>query len=268
MLELLQHPDIKAIQASLREQLRQTEIGRTRDGGATADRAVDCLTASMLFHIVPEYQPTPYFVWGTEDSRRDWRGRSVPCIGTAGDNPDNIYRSTTLEGGVRYEITGRLDPRRRATQFILQMGRAKAASRPTWRPPGRSGPGARRFRRPAHAHRARRQFSPDRRRRKRRAGPYCDPARTDLDRLSRLHGGLEPGTGADRRPPARSGRGHGPTNDEIRRIAVGRLGDYVRNWSQYATYGFGGLKPNTHSQPNGRAGGWGFVWGRLPAGPG
>ena len=42
VIELLQHPDVKAIQASLREQLRATEIGRTQYGAATADRAVDC----------------------------------------------------------------------------------------------------------------------------------------------------------------------------------------------------------------------------------
>lgn len=263
VLELLQHPDIKAIQASLRDQLRQSDIGRTRDGAATADRAVDCMTTSMLFHVVSEYQPKPYFVWGTEDSGRDWRGRSVPCIGTAGDNPDNIYRGTTLEGGVRYEITGKLaDPKHRATQFIVQMGKGEGSIAPNMATAGSEVVQVLGAFDDQHM-----QIAPDGSFRMTVGGESGAP----------VHVATPPGpigigfrdTMADwNQEPAqlavrRLDPGEAPvvSKDEIRRIAVGRLGDYVRNWSQYATYGFGGLKPNTHSLPNGRAGGWGFVMG-------
>ncbi len=261
-LELLQHPDIKAIQASLRDQLRQTDIGRTKDGGATVERAVDCLSASMMFHVVSQFQPKPYFVWGTEDSGRDWRGRSVPCVGTAGDNPDNIYRSTTLEGGVRYEITGRLDPRRRATQFILQLGKGEGSIAPNMATAGSEVVQVLGAFDDQHMH-----IAPDGSFRLTVGGESGGP-----DHVATPPGPISIGfrdTMADwNQEPARievrrldSGAAPVVSKDEIRRIAVGRLGDYVRNWSQYATYGFGGLKPNTHSQPNGRAGGWGFVMG-------
>ena len=262
VLELLQHPDIKAIQVSLREQLRNTDIGRTRDGAATADRAVDCMTASMMFHVVSQFQPKPYFVWATEDTPRDWRGRQVPCVGTAGDNPDNIYRSTNLEGGVRYEVTGRLDPRRRATQFILQLGKGEGSIAPNMATAGSEVVqvlGA--------FDDQKMQIAPDGSFRLTIGGESGAP-----DHVVTPPGPISIGfrdTMSDwNQEPARIAirrldPGSAPvlSKDEIRRIAVGRLGDYVRNWSQYATYGFGGLKPNTHSQPNGRAGGWGFVMG-------
>ncbi len=262
VLELLQHPDIKAIQASLREQLRQTEIGRTRDGAATADRAVDCLTASMLFHVVSQYQERPYYVWGTEDTPREWRGRSVPCVGTAGDNPDNIYRSATLEGGVRYEITGRLDPKRRATQFIFQIGPGEASIAPNLATAGPEAVKVLGAFDDQHMH-----IAPDGTFRLTIGGASGAPDHV-VTPPGPVSGGFRDTMADWSQEPAiiairRLDPGSAPVlnKDEIRRVAVGRLGDYVRNWSQFATFGFGGLKPNTHNPPTGRAGGWGFVMG-------
>src|SRR4051794_2669275 len=62
-LALLEHPDVKAIQAGLREQLRATEIGQTRDGAATIDRAVECLSNSLIFKEIATYRAVPYAVW-------------------------------------------------------------------------------------------------------------------------------------------------------------------------------------------------------------
>ena len=262
VLELLQHPDVKAIQASLREQLRATEIGRTQDGAATADRAVDCLSASLMFHLVAEYRATPYFVWGTEDTPRTWHGRTVPCVGTAGDNPDNIYRSTTIEGGVRYEITGQLDPKRRATQFILQMGPGEGSIAPNMATAGSEVVKVIGAFDDRHMN-----IAPDGTFRMTIGGESGAPIHVATPpgpisigfRDSMADWKQEPARLSIRRLDAAEAKPVG--RDDIRRLAVGRLGDYVRNWSQYATYGFGGLKPNTHSQPNGRAGGWGFVMG-------
>jgi hypothetical protein len=121
-LELVEHPDVKAIKAGLRAHLLATEIGRTKDGAATVERAVDCLTNSLIFHELATYRPTPFIQWGTEDTPREWRGRKMGCIGTAGDNPDNIYRLAVVPGGVRHEVIGKFDPENRATQFIVQLG--------------------------------------------------------------------------------------------------------------------------------------------------
>lgn len=261
-LELMEHPDVKAIQAGLRDQLRATEIGRTRDGAATIERAVECLTNSLIFKEVASYRATPYFVWATEDTPRDWRGRHVPCVGTAGDNPDNIYRSTMIEGGVRYEVTGRLDPRHRATQFIVQLGPGEPGFAPNLATAGSEAvtvlgaftdrdlavapDGGFRFTIGGPTGAAKHVVTPP--------GPVSigfrdtmadwnqSPARVAIRRL-------------DAGGPAPFDR------DELRRRVVGRLGDYVRRWSEFAKYGFGGLQPNTHNQPTGREGAWGFVMG-------
>lgn len=262
VLDLLRHPDIKAIQALLREQLRQTTIGRTRDGAATADRAVDCMTMSMLFQVVSAYRQEPYFAWGTEDTPREWRGRTVPCTGTAGDNPDNIYRSTNLDGGVRYEVTGRLDPKRRATQFIVQLGVSEPGIVPNMATAGSE---------VVHVLGAfddkNMHIAPDGTFRLTIGGESGAQAHV-VTPPGPIGIGFRDSMGDWKQEPARlsirrldPGQRKALSRDELRRIAVGRLGDYVRNWSEYATYGFGGLKPNTHSQPNGRAGGWGFVMG-------
>lgn len=262
VLSLLADPDIKAVQAGLRGQLLDTEIGRTRDGAATVDRAITCLTTSMLFHVVAGYLSSPTFIWGIEDTPRDWRGRAVPCSGTAGDNPDNIYRSTTLEGGVRYEITGRLDPQRRATQFIVQLGPGEGSIAPDL---ATAGPEAVKVLGAFDDRHM--QIAPDGSFRLTVGGESGAPTHVATPpgpiaigfRDTMADWNQEPARLVARRldPPGAAKLDH----DEIRRIAVGRLGDYVRNWSKFATYGFGGLKPNTHSQPGGRAGGWGFVMG-------
>ena len=122
LLTLLEHPDVKAIQAGLRAELAKTEIGQTPDGAATIARAVECMTNSLIFKEMVTYRPATDILWTTEDTPRAWHGHIVGCTGTAGDNPDNIYRGAFLRGGERYEVSGRFDLKRRASQFIIQLG--------------------------------------------------------------------------------------------------------------------------------------------------
>ncbi|MCB2059733.1 MAG: hypothetical protein R3E09_04095 [Novosphingobium sp.] len=262
VLELAEHPDVKAIQAGLRDQLRETKIGQTKDGAATIDHVVECMTNSLIFMEVLTYRTTPYFVWGTEDTPREWRGRRVGCVGTAGDNPDNVYRTTSLQGGVRYEVTGKFDPSRRATQFIVQAGPGEGSI-----PPNMATAGSEVVEVLGAFSDRELDIAPDGSFRLTIGG---DTGATNhiVTPPGRVSVGFRDTLGDWNQRPARlSLRRLDPgepmpfDRDELRRRVVGRLGDYVRSWSQYATYGFGGLEPNTHSTPTGRAGGWGFVMG-------
>lgn len=261
-LELAAHPDVAAIKTGLRAQLLATPIGQTRDGAATTERAIDCMTLSLIFKEISATRAIPFFVWGTEDTPRQWRGRTTPCAGTAGDNPDNIYRSTVIDGGVRYEVTGRLDPARRATQLIFQAGTSEPGIAPNLATAGseavqvlsalsdrdlKIGPdGAFRMTLGGGAG----------------AEPHVatPPGRISIGfRDTMADWNQRPAQLAIRRIDPGESKTY--DRDELRQRVVGRLGDYVRGWSQFATYGFGGLQPNTHAKPTGRAGGWGFVMG-------
>jgi len=261
-IALLDHPDVKAIKAGLLAYLLETEIGRTGDGAATAERAVECLTNSLIFKELSSYRAEPFLIWGTEDTPREWRGRKLGCVGTAGDNPDNIYRSAGIEGGVRYEVTGRFDTKNRAAQLIFQAGPGEPGIAPNLATAGSEAVEV--------------------------LGAFTDRDLTIApDGTFRLTIGGESGAANHvKTPPGPVSIGFRDTlsdwkqqpawlsirrldadapqpfdRDELRRRIVGRMGDYTRRWSEFAKYGFGGLQPNTHSQPTGRAGGWGFVMG-------
>jgi hypothetical protein len=262
LLWLLDHPDVKAIQAGLRAELAGSAIGQSRDGAATLDRAVTCLSNSYIFKELATYREVSQILWSTEDTPRQWRGRTIACTGTAGDNPDNIYRIAVVPGGERYEVTGQFDAKRRATQFIVQLGPGEPGFAPkqagsraeavevlgvfTDRDLKVAPDGSFRFTVGGAAGAANHVVTPQ--------GPVSigfrdtmadwkqQPARLALRRLD--PGGLR---AFDR--------------DELRRRVVGRLGDYVRGWADFPNHWFGGLKPNTYGGPMGREGAWGFVAG-------
>lgn len=262
LLTLLEHPDVKAIQAGLRAQLAATSIGQTRDGAATLGHAVECLCNSLILKEIATYRAVPAILWTTEDSPRDWRGRKISCVGTAGDNPDNIYRMAVVPGGERYEITGRFPAQGRASQFIVQLGPGEpgfapklAGSKPevvevlgvfTDRTMQISPDGSFRFTVGGPTGAPQHVVTPP--------GPigigFRDSMADWRQEGSRLAiRKLDPGA-----PRPFNG-------DELRRRVVGRLGDYVRNWADFPNHWFGGLKPNSYGGPMGREGAWGFVAG-------
>ncbi len=266
LLTLLEHPDIKAIQTGLRAQLAGTAIGQSRDGAATLDRAVGCLTNSLILKEIATYRAVPAILWTTEDTPRTWRGRHIGCVGTAGDNPDNIYRMAVVQGGERWEFSGHFPAKNRATQFIVQLGPGEpgfapklAGAKPeavevlgvftdrnltvaadgTWRftvggPAGATGNAAQHVVTPS--------------------GPIGVGFRDSMADW-RQEGARLAMRRLDDGPP----RAYDP--EELRRRVVGRLGDYVRDWADFPNHWFGGLKPNTYGGPMGREGAWGFVAG-------
>ncbi len=262
LLALLEHPDVKAVQAGLRAQLAATDIGQTRDGAATIERAVGCLTNSLIFKEMATYSPSPKILWATEDSPREWHGHTVGCTGTAGDNPDNIYRSTFVWGGERYEVTGKLAAKRRASQFIVQIGPGEPGFAPKLagtkpeavetlavfdeRDLNVAPDGSFRFTIGGPSGAAKHVVTPP--------GPVSVGFRDSLSDWKQVPAQIQI-RALDPIPP----RPYDP--DELRRRVVGRVGDYVRNWADFPHHWFGGLKPNTYGGPIGREGGWGFVAG-------
>ncbi len=259
---LLQHPDVKAIQAGLRKDLAQTAIGQTRDGAATIERAIECLTNSYIFKEIATYRPEPHLLWATEDTPREWRGRRTGCTGTAGDNPDNIYRSSVVDGGVRYEITGKFDARRRATQLVVQAGPGEPGFAPDWST------------RNPEAVAVLKAFTdrdltvaPDGSFRVTVGGPGDGPSHVATPPGPVSFGFRDSMADWNQEPVRLTMRRLDPggprpfDKNELRRRVVGRLGDYVRGWADFPNHWFGGLKPNSHGGPIGRNGAWGFVAG-------
>jgi hypothetical protein len=227
---------------------------------------VECLSNSLILKEVATYRATPAILWTTEDSPRAWRGRKIGCVGTAGDNPDNIYRMAVVQGSERWEFSGRFPAKNRASQFIVQLGPGEPGFAPKFSvsnpeamavlgvftdrslaigPDGRwrftvGGPAG------AEGNAAQHVVTPD--------GPIGVGFRDSMADWRQEGARL-----AMRRldPPAARAYDQG----ELRRRVVGRLGDYVRTWADFPNHWFGGLKQNTYGGPQGREGAWGFVAG-------
>lgn len=122
--DLLPDPALKAEQARIKAALAQTAIGRTPDGAARLDEVIAQWTNSLIFKELLKERSTPIILWGTDDTPRSWLGYTLGGVGTSGDNPDHIYRSSNIVGEGRYEITGQFNPATRPAQFVLSVAPA------------------------------------------------------------------------------------------------------------------------------------------------
>jgi hypothetical protein len=211
---------------------------------------------------ISTYRTRPALIWGTEDTPRDWRGRQVPCVGTAGDNPDNIYRSAVIDGSGQYEVAGRFNASHRASQLIIQLGTSEPGVAPDLTKAGSEAVevlAAFDDKKISVADDGTFKFT--------FGGKRDGPNHVELP-AGLISVGFRDSMADWTQQPVRlvlrrldSGKPARFSNDELRTRIHGRLGDYVQKWSVYPTVAFGGLKPNTHSDPVGRSGGWGFVAG-------
>ncbi len=266
LIALLSDPDLKAAQAQVRAELKRSDIGRTRDGAVRIDEVVAQWTKSLIFKELLADRPAPVILWGTDDTPRTWLGHTLGGVGTSGDNPDHIYRGSALDGGGRYEITGRFDPARRPAQFVIAVSPVIPEDQIKSLPTNAAGMG----------------------------GQTTVLTDRDIkvapDGAFRITlGGEAPGGDAPHVPLQAGAIGVGfrdvlsdwdrqqPSQLLIRRIdsqeakpldraglkrrVVTRLASYVRFWSAFPHSWFGGLKPNTISGPVPREGGWGYLAG-------
>jgi hypothetical protein len=268
VMRLERDPEVVALKQKIRGELLGAKFGKLHDGAITLERAVDQWTRSLIFGELGKHRATPAFLWGTDDTPRHWYGHELGGVGTSGDNTDAIYRTAIIDGSRQYELTGQLDPVRRVTQLVIQLDAADLVNPASMMDVNHNPP---------------RMLSStlgiltDR---------TMDLAADGSFRITlggegqgRNHIALKPGLisvgtrdilgdwrmRATRLAIRQTGGPAAPTAalsaTAMRDQVLKDLPGYIGFWAHFPEIWFGGLQPNTHSQPMGRTNGWGYVAG-------
>lgn len=257
-IALLDDPEIKAIQAQVRAELAATPLGQTPEGAAGLDRNIGQWTTSFLIGEVAADPLKPQILWHVDNTEHSWEGRSIEGMAVAGDNPDHIYRGTTLDGDGRYEILGQVDTRHRPAQFSFEVTRKGQALRQTASNPDMGSQ--------VHLLTDRDiQVAPDGSFRLTVGGPGTEP-----NHLRTVPGPIGIGfrdvlSDWSQRPNRltirRLDTANATARDEagLRRDIVAGLAGHIRFWGQFKDKWFGGLKPNAPVGPVQRDGNWGYL---------
>lgn len=265
LIALLRDPDVKAAQAKVRADLAQTTIGQTRDGAARIGEVVAQWTNSLIFKELLVERAQPVILWGTDDTPRTWLGYTLGAVGTSGDNPDHIYRSSAVDGGGSYEIIGKFDVAHRPAQFVVAVSKLIPEAQIKSLAANAAGLGGKTT------------VLTDRDIKVAPDGTFRITLGGAASTGSDPHVELEPGTIGVGFRDVLSDWSQRPSQLTIRRLdgqprtpldpaklkqrVVERLGSYVHFWSAFPETWFGGLKPNTISGPVPREGGWGYLAG-------
>jgi hypothetical protein len=271
LLTLLGDRQIKRIQAQVRAEIAASPRAKNiPDALPTLDGAIALWTNSLIFGEMIKDTARPAFLWGTDDTPREWLGHRLGGVGTSGDNPDAIYRTAGIEGGGHYEILGQYHPDSRPTQVLIEVN-AGDMTQPKNVMPTAGG---------AHqdihnsAQINQDQFVVA------RDGSFRISLGPEKDSTTGAPNHVQiPASGfcmvgvrdilsnwnhrACRLTIRRLDRVDAPAFgiEQVRRLVHRDLAGYIRFWSNFPNIWFGGLKPNTHSAPMQRPGGWGFVAG-------
>jgi hypothetical protein len=119
-LHLLADPAVKAEIAKARQVLLRDPAAQTNDGRARLDHALQEWAASLILRETGNDAGHPEILWVVDNTPHSWFGQTIPGTGVAGDNPDHIYRGAVLDGGLRYEIDGKISPHTPA-QFSFEL---------------------------------------------------------------------------------------------------------------------------------------------------
>jgi hypothetical protein len=277
ILELLKDPALKTLQGEIRAELAAWP--RTRaipDAAARLDEAIAQWTNSLIFGELLKDTARPSFLWATDDTPRDWLGHHLGGVGTSGDNPDNVYRTAGIEGGGRYEILGQYHPESRPTQVLIEVHNVDLAKPNTMMTPTATADGKGSSPDPhASAQIDDRAFVVDGQGRFRitLGSGEPDPSWASPNHLRIPDKGFCSVGARDLladwklRPTGlainRLDRVDAPAFgiEQVRKLMLEDLAGYIRFWAHFPEIWFRGLKPNTHSSPQQRPGGWGFVAG-------
>jgi hypothetical protein len=268
LLRLLSDADLVHLQNRIRMRLASTAIGRTRSGAISLDRAIAQWTNSLILAEISTWRDRPVFIWGTDDTPRRWFGYELGGVGTSGDNPDAIYRTAMIDGSKNYEVTGRIPRRNGPTQLVFEVDKADL-TRPSSMMDMVDGKPAMVSVTLALLTDKQLALGPDGRFRV-TLGPddggtghiKLKPGRITVgtrDMLSNWY--QRPSDLAIREVGAPPGISTAASYETIRGHVLDDLSGFVDFWAHFPEIWFGGLKPNTISQPQGRHGGWGFVAG-------
>ena len=267
LLALLQDPEIRRLQAEIRDELAASPRAiNIPDAARTLSGAIAQWTNSLIFAELIKDTARPAFLWATDDTPRDWLGHHLGGVGTSGDNPDNIYRAAGIQGGGRYEILGQYHPASRPIQVLIEVHAADAARPSTMMAPTASG------RSPdphAEAQINQDAFVVDAQGRFRitLGGDADGPNHLPIPASGFVTLGVRDVL-ADWKQRASSltirrlDKADAPPFGiaQVRDLVLADLKGYISFWSRFPDIWFG-LKPNTHSEPQQRPGGWGFVAG-------
>ncbi|MDB6062007.1 MAG: hypothetical protein JWM78_2110 [Verrucomicrobiaceae bacterium] len=121
-IDVLGLPETHAIWATLREQLRDDMAMQKPDGPLTLERSLTLWATFLTIRECAGDVARPKIIWGVENSAHQWGGINFPGSGVAGDNPDNIYRSSFINGISSYEVRG-VRPAHAPTQFSIEVTR-------------------------------------------------------------------------------------------------------------------------------------------------
>jgi len=269
LMILERDPLVVALKRKIHGELLGSRFGKTRDGAATLGRAVDQWTRSLIFGEISKYRAAPAFLWGTDDTPRRWYGYELGGVGTSGDNADAIYRTAVIDGSRQYEVTGRFDQVRPATQTVIQIDAADLVN-------------------PASlmdvSHKPPRVLSStlgiltDRTMDVAADGSFritLGGEGSGRNHIALKHGLISVGTremlGDWKMRPARLSirQTAGPAAPVLEPLSHQAMRDqllhdmpgYIGFWAHFPEIWMGGLEPNAHSQPMGRTNGWGFVAG-------
>jgi hypothetical protein len=106
-LRIAAAPEVVAAKAGIRSKLLEEPVGRTHDGAARIDYALDQWARSLaLRHAAADFS-NPQFIWSVDETPRKsadhhWAGAGIGGVG----NPDNVYRTAFIDGSATYEVAG------------------------------------------------------------------------------------------------------------------------------------------------------------------
>ncbi len=100
-------PEVQRTNATLTAFYLSDPLAETPDGKARIAAARDAIMFASILSAVNFDPDRPNLLWDSAAPHR-WGGTEVPGSGYGIDNPDNVYRTATIGGAARYEITGRV----------------------------------------------------------------------------------------------------------------------------------------------------------------
>jgi hypothetical protein len=127
---------VRAAREQARALMLANPTANTADGAAGLDRALDQWVMAGVVAIINNDPSRPRALWAIDNTPREWFGHVFPGAAVAIDNPDNVNRTTPLDGAWEYELSGRFGANPTAqTSFIvtpakegqLRLGDAVAA---------------------------------------------------------------------------------------------------------------------------------------------
>lgn len=267
LLQLIDDPDIKALQQELRAELAATLAGGSDDAAARLDQAVIMWTNSLIMLETATDQPEPAFIWATDDTPHEWMGHLFPGSGIAGDNPDGVYRIVTLDGNGRYVIEGRIDMAHRPAETTFDVTRGDLIPQAPLK--NQSNNHADMGLQVSFTDDRKFTVAPDGRFRlevgREGSGPdhlaTADGTTTVLIREMLSDWNQRPADVRIRRidRPATPGASAVRPLAALKAGVLQKLPAYIRFWGKYKDIYMGGLAPNVLGGPAARDGGWGYI---------